>query len=69
VGYWIRTRHSVRPLAVHAAWRTDAATAVEVVLELSGAVRAPDPLRAARQAARAARWLETSGARGRGLHV
>lgn len=61
VGYWVRTRDGVRPLAVHAAWRTDAATAVEVVLELSGAVRAPDPLRAARQAARAARSLEALG--------
>jgi deoxyribonuclease V len=61
VGYWVRTRDGVRPLAAHAAWRTDAATAVETILELGGTVRAPDPLRAARQAARAARALEVIG--------
>ena len=31
VGFWVRTRPGTRPLAVHAAWRTDPETAVEVV--------------------------------------
>jgi deoxyribonuclease V len=55
VGHWVRTRVGRRPLAVHAAWRTDPATAVEVVLGCSGAVRTPEPLREARRAARSAR--------------
>jgi deoxyribonuclease V len=54
VGYWLRTRAGTRPLAVHAAWRTDPETAVEVVLSTSGA-RTPEPLRAARRRAREAR--------------
>jgi deoxyribonuclease V len=55
VGYWLRTRTGRRPLAVHAAWRTDAATAVAVVLACCGRTRTPAPLRAARTAARTAR--------------
>jgi deoxyribonuclease V len=54
VGYWVRTRARTRPLAVHAAWRTDPGTAAEVVLATSR-VRTPEPLRRARRGARRAR--------------
>lgn len=55
VGYWLRSRPGTRPLAVHAAWRTDPETAVEIVLSSLAGHRAPEPLRRARQAAREAR--------------
>jgi deoxyribonuclease V len=55
VGYLLRTRRGCRPLAVHAAWRTDPDTAVEVVLACTHGARTPEPLRRARQAARTAR--------------
>jgi deoxyribonuclease V len=55
VGYWLRTRPGTRPLAVHAAWRTDAETAVEMVLNACGRTRTPEPLRQARRVARLAR--------------
>lgn len=55
VGCWLRTRPGTRPLAVHAGWRTDAATAVEVVLRATFGHRTPEPLRRARRAARTAR--------------
>jgi deoxyribonuclease V len=55
VGYLLRTRRGCRPLAVHAAWRTDAETAVEVVLACTQRARTLEPLRQARQAARLAR--------------
>src|SRR5574337_189756 len=55
VGYWVRTVQRARPLVVHAAWRTDAETAVRVVLGALGGRRTPEPLRLARQSARAAR--------------
>jgi deoxyribonuclease V len=55
VGYWLRTKRGVRPLAVHAAWRTDPATAVDVVMRTLRGTRTPQPLRVARRAARAAR--------------
>ena len=58
VGYWLRTRRGARPLAVHAAWRTGPDTAVEVVLAATGDNRTPEPLRAARRAARLARAQE-----------
>jgi hypothetical protein len=32
VGYWLRTKRGCRPLAVHAAWRTDPQTGVELAL-------------------------------------
>jgi deoxyribonuclease V len=54
VGYWLRTWRGTRPLAVHAGWRTDPVTAVEVVLSTSGS-RTPEPLRRARRRAREAR--------------
>jgi len=55
VGYWVRTRPGTRPLAVHAAWRTDPRGAVEVVIAALAGHRAPEPLRRARRAAREAR--------------
>jgi deoxyribonuclease V len=55
VGAWVRTVAGARPLAVHAAWRTDPAAAVEVVLGLGSRFRTPEPLRQARRVARSAR--------------
>jgi deoxyribonuclease V len=55
VGYWLRTRAGTRPLAVHAAWRTDPDTALELVLAASEGRRTPEPIRLARRAARLAR--------------
>src|SRR4051812_39984886 len=55
VGAWVRVVAGRRPLAVHAAWRTDVETAVAVVLGAARRVRTPEPLRAARLAARVAR--------------
>lgn len=55
VGAWLRTRAGTRPLAVHAAWRTDVETAVAVALAALGNQRTPEPLRAARTVARIAR--------------
>jgi len=55
VGYWLRTKRGRRPLAVHAAWRTDPETAADVVLAANGRARTPEPLRNARRAARTAR--------------
>ena len=54
VGCWLRTRAGTRPLAVHAGWRVDLETAVELVLSHSRR-RTPEPLRLARRAARSAR--------------
>jgi len=55
VGYWLRSGRGLRPLAVHAAWRTTPEVAVAVVLTLTRGHRTPEPLRAARRAARDAR--------------
>jgi deoxyribonuclease V len=55
VGAWLRTRRGARPLAVHAAWRTDTDTAVATVLAALGRYRTPEPLRRARHLARRAR--------------
>jgi deoxyribonuclease V len=57
VGYWLRTKMGTRPLAVHAAWRTNPEAAADVVLSASRA-RTPEPLRSARRRAREARALE-----------
>jgi deoxyribonuclease V len=63
VGYWLQTRAGCRPLAVHAAWRTDADTAAEVVLAATRGLRTPEPLRRAREAARSARAAAGGGGR------
>jgi deoxyribonuclease V len=55
VGYWLRSRAGTRPLAVHAAWRTDPETAVELVLAGCEGRRTSEPIRLARRAARLAR--------------
>jgi len=55
VGWWLRVRRGVRPLAVHAAWRTDATTALAIVQTTLSRVRTPEPLRFARRLAREAR--------------
>jgi deoxyribonuclease V len=63
VGHWVRTVRGRRPLAVHAAWRTDPATAVEVVLACTHGRRTPEPLRRARTAARVARAADATSPR------
>jgi deoxyribonuclease V len=55
VGYWVRTRPGARPMAVHAAWQTDAQDAVQVVLAATRRARTPEPLRRARTLARTRR--------------
>jgi deoxyribonuclease V len=51
----LRTRRGVRPVVVHAAWRTDLETAIQVVLGATARARTPEPLRQARRLARRAR--------------
>ena len=60
VGYWLRTRAGTRPLAVHAGWRTDPQTAIELVLGVCMGRRTPEPIRLARRAARRARSAKMS---------
>jgi len=55
VGYWLRVKPSKPPLAIHGAWRTSPETAAAIVMASIGRWRTPEPLRLARQAARAAR--------------
>jgi deoxyribonuclease V len=52
VGYRVRTRAGAKPVVAHAAWRTSAEVAAEVVLGASSLARWPEPLRAARAIAR-----------------
>ena len=54
----LRTRPGVRPLVVHAGWRTDLDTAAHVVLASIRRARTPEPLRRARREARRARAAE-----------
>jgi deoxyribonuclease V len=65
VGRWLRAQRGVRPVVVHAAWRTDARVAVEVVLQVTARSRTPEPLRLARAAARGARAVRGSLTGGR----
>jgi deoxyribonuclease V len=55
VGCWVRTRAGAKPMAVHAAWQTNAQAAVEVVLAATRRARTPEPLRRARTLARTRR--------------
>lgn len=55
VGHWLRARPGLRPLAVHAGWRTDPDTAVAVARAALAGRRTPEPLREARRLARRAR--------------
>lgn len=57
VAVWLRTRAKALPLAIHAAWRTDAATAAEVVMSATRKARTPEPMREARRLARTTRAL------------
>jgi deoxyribonuclease V len=52
VARWVRTVADVRPVVAHAAWRTDAPTAADVVLRCRAGSRTPEPLRQARRVAR-----------------
>jgi deoxyribonuclease V len=61
VGYRLRTRAGVRPLFVHAGWRTLPEAACEVVLAVTGRSRTPEPLREARRLARSFRSLRQPG--------
>jgi deoxyribonuclease V len=54
VGAWVRTRRGRRPLAVTPGWRIDTESALRIVLT-ECRTRTPQPLRAARHAARLAR--------------
>ncbi|HXF56536.1 MAG TPA: endonuclease V [Actinomycetota bacterium] len=55
VGFLFRSRRRARPIAVHAAWRTDPDTALQVVQSVCLRARTPEPLRQARRLAREAR--------------
>jgi deoxyribonuclease V len=55
VGFRLRPRPGVRPVTVHAAWRTDPATALAVARIAIRRARTPEPIRLARQLARRAR--------------
>lgn len=57
VGYWLRTRRAIRPVAVHAGWRTSPAVAVDVVIQAARKARTPEPIRRARMVARRARGV------------
>ena len=63
VARWVCTRDGVRPLVCHAGWRTEAATAADLVVRCATEVRTPEPLRRAREVARTARGT-SHGARG-----
>lgn len=58
VGYWVRTRPGVRPVAVHAGWQTSPETAAAIVTAAVRRARTPQPLREARRGARQARAEE-----------
>lgn len=60
VGYALRTQRGVKPVLVHAGWRTDPEVACEVVLATTRRVRTPEPLREARRLAKAYRARETA---------
>lgn len=55
VGHRVRTRRGARAVCAHAAWRTDADTAREVLLASARQARTPEPLRDARRLARSER--------------
>jgi deoxyribonuclease V len=55
VGHWVQIRPATRPVAVHAGWRTDPMTAVDVVWLATSGHRTPEPLRQARRLARRSR--------------
>jgi deoxyribonuclease V len=52
---WVETRPGARPVLVHAGWRTDLHTAVDLVVAATRRARTPEPLRRAREVARRSR--------------
>lgn len=52
VAYRVRTRGGAKPVVAHAAWRTSAEVAADVVLGSCGVARWPEPMREARRIAR-----------------
>jgi deoxyribonuclease V len=59
VGHVVRTRARVRPVCVHAGWRTDPDQARALVLAVTGArSRTPEPLRRARHLVRTRRAID-----------
>jgi len=67
VGCALRTRDGVRPVFVHAGWRTVPEIACEVVMAVTGRMRTPEPLREARRLAKEARSQDVAP-RGSGVH-
>ena len=61
VGFWLRTRRAIRPVPVHAGWRTSPSVAVQVVLQAVRKARTPEPIRRARMVARRARGAARLG--------
>lgn len=55
VAAWVATVGGVRPVVVHAGWRTSVEVAAEVVGRCARGARTPEPLRRARELARTAR--------------
>jgi deoxyribonuclease V len=55
VGHVVVTRPGARPVMAHAAWRTDAEVALQVVRSAAGQARTPETLRLARFLARSQR--------------
>src|SRR5437868_15434272 len=60
VAYRVRTRKGAKPVVAHAAWRTSAEVAEEIVLGSTPLARWPEPMREARRLARALRDAKTS---------
>lgn len=58
VGHWVRTRGTARPLAAHAAWRTEPGVSAAVLAQAARGARTPEPIREARRLARTARSAE-----------
>lgn len=52
VAYRVRTRGGAKPVIAHAAWRTSAEVAAEIVLGSCALARWPEPIRTARRLAR-----------------
>jgi deoxyribonuclease V len=55
VGYRVRTRKGSKCVVAHAAWRTSAEVAQDIVLQSTALARWPEPMRRARRLARALR--------------
>jgi deoxyribonuclease V len=60
VAYRLRTRAGAKPLVAHAAWRTSAELAAEIVLRSCAVARWPEPVREARRLARELRAARTA---------